>query len=251
MNAALWDNLSFFLTRLRDLSPCGSLVLPGGFCLSTGSCSASENWAFFPGVMPDKELVGKTLSFFEERNVPFIWPTEAGNAYETLTAAGLKESGRLMVMDRETGGLPEGNPEVTFHPVSSLEDARRWATTAWRGFDGEGLAPCPFQKVMEAMAEETTCLRLVTARIRGLDVGTFLLALSGVGAGVYYFAVLPEFRRQGVAVAMMAEVGRHVQRMGLSLLTLQSTPAGLPFYRAVGFAMRGELALFSSSDDVF
>ena len=94
-------------------------------------------------------------------------------------------------------------------------------------------------------------LRLVTARIRGEEAGTFLLALSGAGAGIYYFAVLPEFRRQGVAVAMMAEVGRLARKMGLSLLTLQSTPAGLPFYRAVGFAMLGELALFSSSEDVF
>ncbi len=251
LNADLWGDLGFFLTRLRALSPCESLALPGGFCLSMGSNSASENWAFFPGVSPDEELTGAALRFFEERGVPFVWPVEAGNTPEALVAAGLRERGRLVVMSRSPEGLTRGGAGVTFHPVSSRSEARRWAQAAWRGFDGEGLAPCPFQKVMEAIAEETTCLRLVTARLHGEDVGTFLLAPGDQTMGIYYFAVLPEFRRQGVAAEMMSEAGRMALAAGCHELVLQSTPAGLPFYRNAGFTPRGEMALFSSSEDVF
>lgn len=251
MNADLWGDLGFFLTRLRALSPCESLALPGGFCLSMGSDSASENWAFFPGVSPDEELTGAALRFFEERDLPFVWPVEAGNTPEALVAAGLRERGRLVVMSRSPEGLAGGGADVTFHPVSSPEEARRWAQAAWRGFDGGCPAPEPFQKLAEAMAEDASGLRLVTARLQGEDVGTFLLAPGDQTMGIYYFAVLPGFRRQGVAAEMMAEAGRVALAAGCHELVLQSTPAGLPFYRNAGFTPRGELALFSSSEDVF
>lgn len=251
MNASLWDDLGFFLTRLRGLSSCRFLSLPGGFCLTTGSNSASENWAFFPGVQPDEELAGKALRFFEERGVPFVWPVEGGNTPGALVVAGLRERGRLVVMRRDTEGLHDGKADVTFHLVSSPSEARRWAEIAWRGFDGGLPAPEPFQKLVEAMAADTSCLRLMTARIRGKDVGTFLLALGGRTMGIYYFATVPERRRQGVAAAMMAEAGRMALAAGCPELVLQSTPAGLPFYRRAGFAPLGELALFSSSEDVF
>ena len=39
--------------------------------------------------------------------MPFIWPVEAGNIPAVLTAAGLKEAGRLMVMHRDAENLPD------------------------------------------------------------------------------------------------------------------------------------------------
>ncbi|MCR4819075.1 MAG: GNAT family N-acetyltransferase [Fretibacterium sp.] len=251
MNAELWENLGFFLTRLRGLPSCESLTLPGGFCLSTGSESASENWAFSPGVPPDEKWAGRMLNFFDERGVPFVCPVEEDNTPRALTAAGLRERGRLAVMTRNPEGLPEGAPDVTFHPVSSPEDTRRWAQAAWRGFDGEVPAPEAFQKLAGNMAGDTLGLRLVLAEIQGREAGTFLLALSREAAGIYYFATVPEFRRRGVASAMMAKAGCMALTVGCPELVLQSTPAGLPFYRSEGFTLRGELALFSSSEDVF
>ena len=156
-----------------------------------------------------------------------------------------------MVMNRSPEGLAERGTDVTFHPVSSPEAARRWAQAAWQGFDGEGLAPGAFQKLVEAMAGDASGLQLVLARIQGEDVGTFLLALGDQTMGIYYFAVLLGFRRRGVAASMMAEAGRMALAAGCHELVLQSTPAGLSFYRNAGFTPRGELALFSSSGDVF
>ena len=131
--------------------------------------------------------------------------------------------------------------------------ARRWAQAAWRGFDGDDPAPDPFQRLAEAMAGDSACLRLATARLEGKDVGTFLLALPERSreAGIYYFATVPEWRRRGVASAMMAEAGRMALAAGRAELMLQSTPAGLPFYRSAGFMPLGGLALFSASEDVY
>ncbi|MBR1671674.1 MAG: GNAT family N-acetyltransferase [Fretibacterium sp.] len=258
MNAELWDNLGFFLTRLRGLPSCESLTLPGGFCLSTGSGSASENWAFLPGIVPDGALVEAVLRFFGERGLPFIWPVEAplenqAKGTEALAMAGLHDAGRLVVMCRGVDGLPEGNLSVALRPVLTPEDALGWAEAAWRGFDGDAPAPGPFRALADAMRGDAPALYLASARIGDEDVGTCLLALPpfpGAG-GVYYFATVPEHRRRGVAAAMMAEAARLARSRGLKRIILQSTPSGLPFYRSAGFESLGGLALFSTSPDVF
>ena len=94
-------------------------------------------------------------------------------------------------------------------------------------------------------------LKMATARAGGEDVGTFLLAFSGSAVGVYYFAVLPSFRRQGVAAAMMDEADRIAGNAGGGRIVLQATPAGVPFYRSAGFEAHFEIPLFSMTGDVF
>jgi len=113
------------------------------------------------------------------------------------------------------------------------------------------ISAVPIEPIADSEDYLTEALRLVTARLHGEDVGTFLLAPGDQTMGIYYFAVLPEFRRQGVAAEMMSEAGRMALAAGCHELVLQSTPAGLPFYRNAGFTPRGEMALFSSSEDVF
>ena len=257
---AVLDNLECFLTRLRGLSCCRSAGLPGGgFCLFTGSDSASENWVFRRGSAPDEEAVYAALRFFEacaagEGAAPFIWPLPEGGG--VLPRFGLPERGRLLAMSRgcldPAASADGGNPEVSFVPVSDEADAERWAEAMWKGFGAGPGAPGNLRILVRGMRADGT-LKLVTARIEDQDAGTFLLASapSSSAVGVYYFAVPPRYRRRRVATAMMAEILRIAHRGGKQQILLQATPSGVPFYLAAGFEALGEIPLFSASDDVF
>lgn len=256
---AVLDNLEFFLTRLRGLSCCRSVGLPGGgFCLFTGSDSASENWVFRRSPAPDEDAIHAALRFFGTCGgtcaAPFIWPLPEGSGI--LPRFGLPERGRLLAMSRRCVGPAApadcGNPEVSFAPVSDEAGAERWAEATWQGFGAGPGAPGNLRVLVRGMQADGA-LTLVTARIEDRDAGTFLLAsaLSSSAAGVYYFAVPPRYRRRGVATAMMAEILRIARRGGKWKILLQATPSGVPFYRAAGFEALGEIPLFSASDDVF
>ncbi len=258
---AVLDNLEFFLTRLRGLSCCRSVDLPeGGFCLFTGSDSASENWVFRRGAAPDEEAVHAALRFFGEcatgeGAAPFIWPLPEGGG--VLPRFGLPERGRLLAMSRGCVGPADapadgGVPEASFVPVLDEAGAERWAETMWQGFGAEPGAPGNLHVLVRGMRADGT-LTLVTARIEDQNAGTFLLASapSSPAAGVYYFAVPPRYRRRGVATAMMAEILRIVRRGGKRQVLLQATPSGVPFYLAAEFGALGEIPLFSAGDDVF
>ena len=255
-------NLRFFLSRLRGLPVCQSADLEGGrgFCLSTRSESASDNWAFLPTPPQDPGTVEAALRFFEARSLPFVWPVlQEDDRGSALQRAGLREAGRLLTMACPARDAAEGCSRrpampLTFHPVRSRDGALRWADAAWLGFDGkEPTAPAAFRELADAMRGDPSLLPL-TARLgdsEAEDAGTCLLTLSGAEMGVYYFAVLPRHRRHGVAAAMMATAGRVALERGCSRIVLQATPAGVPFYRSAGFADLREMPLFSTSDDVF
>ena len=230
---AVLDNLEFFLTRLRGLSCCRSVDLPGGgFCLFTGSDSASENWVFRRGAAPDEEAVHAALRFFGEcatgeGAAPFIWPLPEGGG--VLPRFGLPERGRLLAMSRGCVGPADapadgGVPEASFVPVLDEAGAERWAETMWQGFGAGPGAPGNLHVLVRGMRADGT-LTLVTARIEDQNAGTFLLASapSSPAAGVYYFAVPPRYRRRGVATAMMAEILRIVRRGGKRQVLLQAT----------------------------
>ena len=250
---AVWSNLGTFLGALKGLSASEAMDLApeGGFCLSTRSQSASENWVWLPPDLVTPERAEAALRFFGERGLPFVWPLPGDcGAAEALRGVGLKEAGRLEAMSLPAGAAPErGGKELTFRTVRTREEALRWASVAWLAFGGEPPVPVSVLNGAEAMAASP--LRLGMAMAGEEAVGTFLLSSFEASLGVYYFAVLPEYRRRGAAMAMMGEVLRAAKELGTERIVLQATPAGVPFYRAAGFEAHGAIPLFSNSDDVF
>lgn len=250
---AVWSNLGAFLGELRRLpaSEAMNLAPEGGFCLSMRSKSASENWVWLSPDLVTQERAEAVLRFFGDRGLPFVWPLPGDcGAAEVLRCAGLKEAGQLEAMSLPVGADPrrEGK-ELTFRTVKVREEALRWASVSWLAFGGEPPVPVSALNGAEAMAASP--LRLETAMVGEEAVGTFLLSLLGASLGVYYFAVLPGYRRRGAAMAMMGEVLRAAEGLGAVRIVLQATPAGVPFYRAAGFEAHGAIPLFSNSDDVF
>jgi ribosomal protein S18 acetylase RimI-like enzyme len=60
--------------------------------------------------------------------------------------------------------------------------------------------------------------------------------VCGGAIGVYSVATLPAFQRRGFAEALMrrAIAGARAET-GIETTVLQSTPAGMPLYRALGY----------------
>ena len=246
MNDSL-RNMKFMMECLKNIPANKSLTLGNseGFCVST--LTAAENWVCFPGCVNDIETVRKAAEFFCEREEFFLWPVfDGGN--ETLKAGGLIQSEELraMTLASDSPVLTRGNDSVTFEAVTSREDSARWAKCAWLGFAYDGGEPTDDYI---SFAENLTACRnfaLYIAVLHGRDCWVFQTVNDDAGlTGVYYFAVIPDMRRKGIAAAMMDEI-RRLSRG--KKIVLQATLAGVPFYSAYGFKDEGAIDVFRNRE---
>lgn len=250
----IWEDLKFFLTRLRALRTSEMLALGDdeGFCVST--CCDFESWVYYPANIEakteDEALVNEVIRFFRERNTSFLWPVY-DEGKKILENAGLLYAGDLtaMTFDSKFADTLHMNHDVTFELITSADGANRFASNVWLGFDGSAdTMPENYCKLMEGLSEDQENLCMYIAKYCGEDAGTFLVTNEPELMGVYYFSTLPRFRRMGIARAMMNEICR------LSLgkrIVLQSTPSGVFFYRNYGFDELFKIAVCSIEADVF
>lgn len=256
------ENLRDFLICLCTLKSSYVCDITGGnFCVSTNSDFASENWAFYDPRHKElsSEIIQNAKKFFKELNLNFILPVlNEKFDLEILKREGLNYAGNLTGMsfnvlkkiEIETAIKTENKLKIR---VSSSDDnTDEWAETAWRGFGGES-APENFLKISRDMGA-SKYLKLFAAYSGDTSVGTFLLCEDKINAGVYYFAVKPEFRRKKIAHAMMNAIINIALECGKNKIVLQATPAGVPFYKNFGFDEIFNIPVFTNAenfDDVF
>jgi GNAT superfamily N-acetyltransferase len=261
MEKLIADNLGFTLDAMARLPSCRSLSFGrNAFLLATGTKAASENWAFIPSHTLEKSSVSRARAFFNEQDLPFIWPVfpNAGRIYrQALEEEGLSPRGELTAMVRTTRFLKKTEQPLAFDRVATKKDAAVWAETAWRAFDSPAGAPNSFVSIAQGLFAESGFL-LMIARRNAVPVGTFMLAACGpnAGIGVYYFAALPEERRKGVGSAMMDKILRIASEgtsefPALGVVVLQATPNGARFYASQGFDSLFPIPLYSLSDDIY
>ena len=240
-----WEELKFFLTELKDLPVSESLELnenekenkKENFAVSTG-CDI-ESWVFYPERVKNIEIVEKTVNFFKSQKVSFMWPVYDGGE-KILEEGGLLYAGSLTGMIYENYSF-----EKSFFQTANYDE---WARTAWHGFGG-GYDDVPenYFALVKAFSENPK-FSLYTYKINNKNAGSFMLVDEPDGAGVYYFATIPEERRKGIARLMMKEIC-NLSR-GKKIL-LQATPMGLPFYKNFGFKELCKIPVYSDSSDVF
>lgn len=254
MDKAVLDNLSFTLSVMSGLRSCKTLALgEGSFLLATGTEAASENWAFVPSPSLNKAIVQRALPFFEALKLPFIWPVlpTADDEYRRLLEeSGLPKQGSLTAMARRTSPVRSPKTDLTCEPVRTREEAALWAEIAWRAFDSPPGAPAAFVYLAQELFTHGSFV-LTIARRDTHPAGTYLLSLSGAEAGVYYFATLPEMRRNGVGAAMMNAILNFAAGRSIDLVTLQATPAGTPFYASQSFQKLFDIPVHSPTSDIF
>ncbi|MBQ7594919.1 MAG: GNAT family N-acetyltransferase [Synergistaceae bacterium] len=245
--SVIWEDLKFFLKRLKSLPVSESLRLGDeGFCVSTG-CEF-ENWIYYPEKIVDVNLVNEAVKFFKERNMSFMWPIYDGGG-EVLRSSGLYHAGELTAMSLNPNKAvkPALNSSVKIRSAEKIPD--EWAKTVWRAFEYEGdEVSREYYDLVEAFNNDRESFSLYIAELDGEFAGTFLLTHEKFLSGVYYFGVIPELRRKKVAASMMNEICRLSQG---KTITLQATPAGVPFYESFGFERLFAMPIYSNEMNVF
>ena len=245
MMREIWQDLRFFISRLRLLSVSESLELDEGFCVSTNN--EFENWVYYPARVRDVETVRAAMNFFAGRGETFMWPVFDGGC-EVLEAAGLLHAGHLeaMSLNPENAVTNRVNESVIIKPATS---AKRWASCEWSAFEyGESGVSGEYFALVKALLKDTENFSLYIAELEGVDAGAFLTTNEPELMGVYYFATLPDFRRRGVASAMMKEI---CKLSNGKKIVLQATPSGVPFYNSFGFEDLGKIEVYSTEADIF
>ena len=248
-NSFICDDLKFFVDMLKSLPVSESLILSekGSYCVSTGTYA--ENWVYFPERVTSPEKVNEAVHFFGERGEAFMWPVYDGGT-EILEGAGLVYAGNLTAMCFSPKKFSDGkvNTHITIERVLSREMADVWADTSYRGFGGEGDTPEEYRRFAGALAaDRDKKVSLSAAKIGGEYAGTFLVTDEPEMTGVYYFSTVPEFRRQGIASAMMNEICR---LSAGKKIVLQSSPMGRDFYLAFGFTELFKIPVYSNDGDI-
>ena len=241
----IWEDLRFFISRLRTLSVSKSLELDEGFCVSTNN--EFENWIYYPARVREIETVKTAMNFFAKRGESFMWPVFDGGG-EVLESAGLLHAGHLEAMSLEPANAVTSrvNNSVIIKPATSAE---RWASCEWSAFEyGDGEVSAEYLALVKAFLNDNENFSLYIAELEGVDAGAFLTTNEPDLTGVYYFATVPCFRRKGVAAAMMNEIRKLSQGRKI---VLQATPSGVPFYSAFGFEDLGKIEVYSTQADIF
>ena len=247
MKTMIWEDLCFFVNSLKNLKISESLIISesGSFCVSTGT--EAENWVYCPEEITSPEMVNMAVNFFCERDEEFMWPVYSGDG-EILANAGLIYAGDLRAMSLvpESVSIADDRPDVK---IFRSDDPDEWALITWRGFGGDhDDFPENYRVFVNALSESRDKVSLYAAKYDGKNAGVFAVTNEAEMMGVYYFAVLPEFRRQGIARAMMNKI---CILSGGKRIVLQSTPMGRKFYEAFGFEEAFRIPVYSPEQDIF
>lgn len=248
--AGIFDKNFFSFAGMLGGAPGGGLLPLGGASLAaaSGQPHAGENYALLAsGACADD--VEKAARFFAERGAEFVtpWlPQTPHSIARTLEERGIERrriyTSMYLPVEAERG---HGSPEVV---EVTADDAARWGEAAWYAFGGEaGAAAKAYVPFGEYLANHPKN-RAFALEEQGRYVSTALIHETDEAYGLYYFATVPERRRQGLAGKLMDGVTAAMPEK--KPLVLLATEAGLPFYINYGFKIIDKVPVYSACDDI-
>jgi ribosomal protein S18 acetylase RimI-like enzyme len=106
----------------------------------------------------------------------------------------------------------------------------------WRQAEATPSVTDTADDLRRAVAE--TSARVLLAEVGGRVVGSIIGTFDGWRGNIYRLAVHPDYRRQGIARALVGEVEKELARQGAKRITAlveKDHPRGMSFWEAVGY----------------
>ncbi|MEI6485299.1 MAG: GNAT family N-acetyltransferase [Sphingomonadales bacterium] len=202
----------------------------GGFVLS-GAMAADLNMGFLTRLSPRAEF-DEMLAAVRARGAPATLLIEDGadEVRHWAAAAGLRDSGRMPVMERPADPV-DVPPGIAVRRAAPAEMAigNRLAAAAF------GLDETQCHIAMPAAALANPDNELWIAEIAGAPVGCGLFIRTGHHVGVYRLSVAAAHQRRGVGGAVLAAAMADHLDTGADRFTLGATPTGQRLCERLGF----------------
>jgi ribosomal protein S18 acetylase RimI-like enzyme len=185
--------------------------------------------------------IEKVLAGFQVRNLPMIWhvgpSSSPSNLSHLLKTHGLQhiEDEPGMAVDLHTMNEAFDTPcplEISCVHIDS--DLRDWVNV-W-AFDSSSRVKFDLLEVHRQFGIDGRCpWRYFIGSVNGKPVATSLLFLGEKAAAVHWVVTLPEWRQQGIGVAMTLHALREARHEGYHTAVLTASPQGNGVYRRIGF----------------
>ncbi|MBL8255551.1 MAG: GNAT family N-acetyltransferase [Pseudoxanthomonas mexicana] len=164
-----------------------------------------------------------------------------------LAARGFQPHGAMPAMavdihDVATTSLPHGD---TFERIATPAAFGEWTDVLATGYDlPRGLSRMLSPEALGADPADDAAIQFFAIRRDGRLVATSMMFLDDGLAGLYCVTTLQDARGQGLGAHVTAEPLRRARTLGYRVGVLQSSDAGHPVYRRLGFQDVGAVPLF-------
>lgn len=132
-------------------------------------------------------------------------------------------------------------PDIKISVVQNGNDLNNWIVPVKVAFEMDDCMALRYQQCLE---QAHTRFIHFTAENNGLIVAAASLFLHDEIAGLYNLAVLPEFRRQGIAKTLHYARLNEAKSRGYKHATLQATPMATALDNSLGFVTHSELSMY-------
>jgi GNAT superfamily N-acetyltransferase len=232
-----------------------SLAADGGQAEDVGGALCWYSSSFVPvfngaGLFHEHLFSTSTLSavdtYFGARARPYCLVTVDGLVPDTVKRL---QSLRYSEFDSSPAMRLDRTPERRHGPVEGLRiahvqtfpDLLAFRSILTRVF---AISPHEVNLVMGDRVLWIESVRHYVGYIDGTPVGTASLVTSGPMPGIWNVGTLPEFRKRGIASAMMYHMLDEAQALGHTSSMLLASTDGLPLYRHMGYKTITTIRMF-------
>ncbi len=238
--------------RSLSLSADGGLVgsIGGAVCWYSASYAPVFNGAgIFSEEMVNLDTLEIIDSYFRERERPYclmVLDRLVSDAPNRLAHLGYVEYDSMPVMCLDgpphEWGISAATPgDLALSRVQTPPDMSTFRLLLSRIFH---LPFADLELILGANALRVEGVRHYLARYNSVPVATLTLILKGEIAGIWNVGTLADYRRRGIAAAMMRHAIAEAAMLGYTSTMLLASHDGEPLYEHLGYIAQGTIQIF-------
>ena len=237
------------LTWLHERSP-GMQVSRGESCVVSDSGLPSDTFntiLVLPGLPLALDKLSAAVRGFRDRQLPCcVWGWEEPQLVRALDTLGLQASAREPVLFCDLDHEFEPPPSaIEVRQVGRDADVSDFAETIAGNWEPPDPQITEFYRRTEAAILSPECpLLLLVGCWEGTPAATCEICITNETAGVFSVETRREFRRRGIATALVTAGLALAAQRGCRQACLSASSEGQSVYQRLGFAVRGSITTF-------